>query len=103
MAIQSATLLCGQLLARPDVRSDTSGSSQACNAVRYGYAIAWHTNFSRRLRMAALFAHLFMRPVPTRIATELLEHFPQLLTEGARWSGKAEPLRGARRFDAART
>ena len=43
-----------------------------------------------------------MRPVSTRIATGLLERFPQLLTEGARWSGKAEPLRGARQFDVAR-
>ena len=58
--------------------------------------MAWRRNFSRRLHVAALFAHLFMRPVSTRIATTLLERFPQLLTEGARWSGKAEPLRGAR-------
>ena len=64
--------------------------------------MAWRRNFSRRVYMAALFAHLFMRPVSTRIAVRLLKHLPQLLTEGARWSGKAEPLRAADQFDVAR-
>jgi hypothetical protein len=44
-----------------------------------------------------------MRPAATRVATRLLERFPQLLTEGARWSGKTDPLRGSRSFDGART
>jgi hypothetical protein len=88
-------------LARPDVRSDRSRSSQLLEGIRHDYEMAWRRNFSRRMRMAALFAHLFMRSVSTRIATGLLERFPQLLTEGARWSGKAEPLRGVRQFDAA--
>jgi hypothetical protein len=43
----------------------------------------------------------FMRPVSTRIAATLPEHFPQLLTEGARWTGKAAPLRGTRSFERA--
>lgn len=93
IAIQSATLLCGQLMARPELRSDLPRSGQTLEGIRHDYATAWHSNFSRRLYMAAVFAHLFMRPVSTRIATRLLERFPQLLTEGARWSGKAEPLR----------
>lgn len=103
MAIQSATLLCGRLIAQPEVRSATAVSSQMPESIRHDYAMAWRRNFSRRLRMAAFFAHLFMRPVPTRIATSLLERFPQLLTEGARWSGKAAPLRGAREFDLAQS
>jgi flavin-dependent dehydrogenase len=103
IAIQSATLLCGQLIAHPDVRSDQSRSSRALEGIKHAYAMAWRRNFSRRLHMAALFAHLFMRPVATHIATGLLARFPQLLTEGARWSGKAEPLRGARQLDAARS
>lgn len=103
MAIQSATLLCGQLVARPDLRGDLSPSDQALEGIRHDYAMAWRRNFSRRLHTAALFAHLFMRPGSARIATHLLESFPQLLTEGARWSGKAEPLRGAHRMDVARS
>jgi flavin-dependent dehydrogenase len=103
MAIQSATLLCGQLIARLEVPSDPSRSSQALDGIRHDYAMAWRRNFSRRLYMAALFAHLFMRPVPARIAARLLERFPQFLTEAARWSGKAEPLRVARPFDLAQS
>ncbi|MBL1260741.1 MAG: NAD(P)/FAD-dependent oxidoreductase [Thiotrichaceae bacterium] len=94
MAIQSSTLLCGQLIAHLQLPSAASCSRHSLEAVRRDYAKAWHTNFSRRLRISALFAHLFMRPLTTRIATGLLQHFPQLLTEGARWSGKTEPLRG---------
>lgn len=101
MAIQSATLLCGQLLARPDVRSDPSRSRQLLEGIRQDYAIAWRRNFSQRLYLAALFAHVFMRPVSSRIATQLLAYFPRLLTEGSRWSGKTEPLRDALRFDVA--
>jgi menaquinone-9 beta-reductase len=103
MAIQSATLLCGQLLAHPEMRGGSSVRSQVLETIRHDYAMAWRRNFSRRLHMAAFFAHLFMRPVPTRIAAGLLERFPRLLTEGARWSGKAEPLRGAHPFEAVRS
>lgn len=103
MAIQSATLLCGQLLAQPEVRGDVSRSSRALEAVHRDYPVAWRRNFSRRLHVAAVLAHLFMRPVTTRMATQLLARFPQLLTEGARWSGKAEALRGGDQFEAAQS
>ncbi len=102
MAIQSATLLCEQLLARPELRCDLHLRARH-RRIRRDYALAWRRNFSRRLHMAAAFAHLFMRPVSTRIASRLLKRFPQLLTEGARRSGKAQPLRGAAPFGAART
>jgi flavin-dependent dehydrogenase len=95
MAIQSATLLCELLIARLDVRSQLPHSTQTFEEIRHDYAIFWRGNFSRRLHMAALFAHLFMRPVSSYIVTGLLKRFPQLLTEGACWSGKAEPLRHA--------
>jgi len=93
IAIQSAALLCEQLIARPELRSDRVGSTDAFRGVRADYALAWRTNFSRRLFAAAAFSQVFTRPIPTRIATAMLRRFPQLLTEGARWSGKAQPLR----------
>jgi flavin-dependent dehydrogenase len=96
IAIQSATLLCEQLLARPELRSGLHRTGQALEGVRRDYAMAWRRNFSRRLYSAAVFAHLFMRPVSTRIATTLLARFPQLLTEGARWSGKVQILENRR-------
>jgi len=103
MAIQSAALLCEQLIARPALRGNPHRAGRMQAGVRRDYALAWRRNFSRRLHMAALFAHLFMRPASTRVATTLLQRLPHLLTEGARWSGKTEPLRGARAFDAARS
>ena len=103
MAIQSATLLCGHLIARLEVRSDLPLPEQAFDAIRRDYARAWRRNFSGRLYIAALFAHLFMRPVSARIVTRLLAYCPQLLTAGARWSGKAAPLRARCEFDVARS
>jgi flavin-dependent dehydrogenase len=92
IAIQSAYLLCEQLVSRRDVRL----SKDVLDAVRSEYAAAWRSNFSRRLQVAALLAHLFMRPVPTRLATFALQCVPPLLTLGARWSGKIQPLQRAR-------
>jgi menaquinone-9 beta-reductase len=107
MAIQSATLLCGQLLSHPDMRGRTAASGTALqelrSAIRRDYEAAWRMNFSWRLRMAAFYAHVFMRPLTTRIAMALLRSFPALLTRGAGWSGKAQPLRGARRVNMAGT
>ena len=103
IAIQSATLLCEQMTAHPELRCDRRTSEQALRRIRRDYALAWRRNFSRRLYLAAAFAHVFMRPVSTRIAITLLERFPQLLTASARLSGKAQPLRGAHLFGGARS
>lgn len=102
IAIQSAFLLSEQLNAR-SARGDPVLSNQVLESIRHNYEIAWRYNFSRRIRVAALFAHLFMRPVTSHIVTGCLERFPRLLTEGARWSGKTETFRHARRFDVARS
>ena len=93
IAVQSATLLCEQLIAHPELRSAHASSAPVLESVRDEYARAWRNNFSRRLVVAAALAHVVMRPASTRIAVALLKHFPRLLTEGARWTGKAEPLR----------
>ena len=103
MAIQSACLLCEQLIARQDRLRYTAFSSHVIESVRHEYAATWRRNFSRRLHVAALFAHLFMRPICTRLAAGMLERVPQLLTWGARWSGKADRLRSARQFDVAQS
>ena len=107
MAIQSATLLCGLLLSRPDIRGTPATPVTALHelrsSIRRDYEAAWRMNFSGRLRMAAFYAHVFMRPSTTGIAVALLRSFPSLLTRGASWSGKAQPLRGARRYDMAGT
>ena len=94
IAIQSAALLCEQLIARPELIRDGASAVSACKAARAHYAAAWRANFSPRLLVAAVFAGVFTRPFATHIATTLLERFPQLLAEGARWSGKVRPFRG---------
>jgi 2-polyprenyl-6-methoxyphenol hydroxylase-like FAD-dependent oxidoreductase len=96
IAIQSAVLLCEQLIAHPQLTCDGAGVASAFEDCRARYAAAWRSNFSPRLFAASVFASVFTRPLATRIATGLVESFPQLLAAGARWSGKAQPLRGMR-------
>jgi flavin-dependent dehydrogenase len=76
MAIQSACLLAEQLLA-------PGGDHEA----------RWRSNFVTRIRAAALFAQLAMRPATAQVMRALIERAPRLLTWGAAWSGKARPLR----------
>jgi hypothetical protein len=86
MALQSAWLLCAQLLA-DEPRQGLS------DAVRQGelarrYAAQWQQAFAPRMRLAALFAHVAMRPRLAKPALALLQRWPKLLTWGASWGGK---------------
>lgn len=92
MAIQSAHLLCEQLITSR-VRQPSPAVLETIHAA---YEAAWRRNFSSRLRVAALFAHLFMRPLGARLAAITLKLVPGLLTRGARWSGKNQSLRSVR-------
>jgi flavin-dependent dehydrogenase len=89
MAIQSAWLLCGHLGAR----GSTVLSEDALAAIGRDYERSWHANFRTRIRAAALFAHLAMRPSAAQPIAALVERAPGILTLGARWSGKARSLR----------
>ena len=53
------------------------------------YADEWRRQFTPRLRLAAAFAHLAMRPGLASPLLALLGRWPSLLTEAARWGGKA--------------
>jgi 2-polyprenyl-6-methoxyphenol hydroxylase-like FAD-dependent oxidoreductase len=86
MALQSAALLCSLLLARPGTPAVPDGSVQA--GLQHRYAAAWRKEFAPRLRLAAVFAHLAMRPRPAAALTQLVRVWPALLTQGARWGGK---------------
>jgi 2-polyprenyl-6-methoxyphenol hydroxylase-like FAD-dependent oxidoreductase len=90
MAIQSAWLLCGRLLARDDsVRyGDPATRSGALAEVGRDYAAAWRRSFAARIRLAALFAHLAMRPQSSALLLPLLRRWPGLLTTGARLGAK---------------
>ena len=87
MAMQSAWLLCAQLL-RPAARRDGLANTAWQSSVRRRYAAEWRRHFAPRLRLAASLAHLAMRPALTSPWLGLLGRWPALLTQGARRAGK---------------
>jgi flavin-dependent dehydrogenase len=87
MALQSAWLLCALLIDR-EQREKIPDQAQQRQAARR-YAAQWHHHFASRLRLAAAFANLAMRPLPTALFAKVGATWPSLLTLGARWGGKA--------------
>lgn len=86
MALQSAALLVSVLLGRSGVGAVPGATVQA--GLQRRYAAAWRKAFVPRLRLAAVFAHLAMRPRSARAMMKLAGIWPGLLTRGARWGGK---------------
>lgn len=84
MAMQSAWLLCGYLAMQRAML--IAGGSQ--RQIQRDYAQAWRRNFTPRIRLAALFAHLAMRPAMASGLLPILRRRPDLLTLAARLSGK---------------
>jgi flavin-dependent dehydrogenase len=85
MALQSAWLLCGHLLASDRLDARDAGRSRA---LARRYRADWQRAFGPRLRLAALFAHAAMRAAPAELLLGLATRWPGLLTRGARWGGK---------------
>jgi flavin-dependent dehydrogenase len=88
MAMQSSWLLGETLVAR----GTKNLSPRELDEVGREYTALWKKNFAPRIRAAACFAHLAMRPATANALLPLLKLFPQILTIGARWSGKANQL-----------
>ncbi len=88
MAIQSAWLLARQLVAR----QDEAVALRALPEIGAAYGRDWKSSFTARVRAAAAFAHLTMRPGVTAFYLPLLKQFPRILTLGAYLSGKAAQL-----------
>jgi flavin-dependent dehydrogenase len=86
MALQSAALLCSHLLGQ---RAGSAVPGLAAQAgLQRAYVAAWRRQFVPRLRLAAVFAHLAMRPRTSAALVRLAQLWPRLLTQGARWGGK---------------
>ncbi len=79
MAIQSAGLLAGHLIATGPDHAASAGPD---------YARAWRRHFATRIHAAALFAHLAMNDGLRAGSLVMVESFPALLGWGARISGK---------------
>ncbi len=88
MAIQSAWLLCEQLIAR----REAVFSARTVKTIGLGYETTWRKNFALRIHAAAVFANLAMRPAAAKITLALLKRVPAMLNVGACLSGKAQPL-----------
>jgi hypothetical protein len=86
MALQSSWLLCGHLLGTDQPQSIASKVWQ--HEVGRRYAVEWRHHFASRLRLAAAFAHLAMRPVFSAPLVALARAWPAILTVGAKWGGK---------------
>ena len=90
MALQSAWLLCEQLL-KPGPRPallDAAWQGQMAHA----YATQWRRHFQTRVRLASVFAHAAMRPALAAPLLGLARAWPALLTLGAIQGGKTRYL-----------
>jgi 2-polyprenyl-6-methoxyphenol hydroxylase-like FAD-dependent oxidoreductase len=85
MALQSAFLLAGHLIEQPARAIDAARALE----IHRAYGAAWRSAFALRLRLAAVFAHIAMRPALSLPVTRLLGGFPPALTAAAHLSGKA--------------
>ncbi len=86
MALQSAWLLCAQLLGGTQRALAPAADWQ--REVARSYARQWRRVFGPRLRLAAVFAQLAMRPRGAALLLALVRAWPGLLTRGAVWGGK---------------
>jgi 2-polyprenyl-6-methoxyphenol hydroxylase-like FAD-dependent oxidoreductase len=85
MALQSSFLLAGHLIEQPARAIDAARALE----IHRAYRSAWRNAFALRLRLAAIFAHIAMRPVLSLPVTRLLGGCPALLTAAAQLAGKA--------------
>ena len=88
MAMQSSYLLCRHLLERPD----EAVAGRALQEIGRAYSAEWQARFATRIRAAAVFAHLAMRPSSARWLLPILKQFPATLTWGAALSGKTSVM-----------
>ncbi len=87
MAIQSAFMLCAQLIPR---RAELlSGDSQKCSEIGRSYASEWRRSFASRIRVASVVSQLAMKPSVGVLLKPLLRRWPGMLTATARMGGKA--------------
>jgi flavin-dependent dehydrogenase len=92
MAMQSSYLLCRHLTEH-QVDAVAGRDHQRIGSA---YAADWRRHFAVRIRAAAVFAHVAMRPAAGPIVLPLLRRFPGILTIGAQLSGKANLMARSR-------
>ena len=103
MALQSAFVLAASIAPLRDQMLDPATAESAQRRAIAEYEALWRRRFARRLGVAAVFAHVAMRPALARAAWPLLRRWPGVLTHGARFSGKTRCAPEAARLVAAST
>lgn len=88
MAIQSAWVLSNLLIKN----SAQTRSRQDLKSIGKIYTQQWRAQFKNRIQVAALLAHITMRPYLMKLGLPLIQQFPRILTCGASLSGKATEL-----------
>ena len=99
MAMQSAWLLCAQLLeGAPHHRCGVPQKHSAQEVALWQAHIArrfarlWRRKFALRLHVAAVLAHAAMRPGWSALPLQLAQRWPSLLTRGVAWCGKTRTV-----------
>ena len=91
MAMQSAWLLARLLAAaRPRLCDASIREARIRDAIGRAYTVAWRRAFAPRIRAAAAIAHWAERPRLVQLVLPALQARPDLLSWGARLSGKAK-------------
>jgi flavin-dependent dehydrogenase len=90
MALQSSALLVDILMHPPSAKIDERSAARHQEA----YERAWRSAFVPRLRLAAFYGHVAMRPALAHPAREILRRWPTLLTHAAGLAGKARSSAG---------
>ena len=88
MALQSSFVLAALIGPERAGLVATASAAEAQRRALAEYEALWRRRFARRLRVAAAFAHVAMRPALARAAWPLVRRWPRVLTEGARLSDK---------------
>jgi flavin-dependent dehydrogenase len=84
MAIQSAWLLSHSLIAH----RNNLLLGKSLKEIGTLYTKQWHKHFAKRIHAASFFASLAMMPKMHALVLPILTQFPELLTLGAKLSGK---------------
>jgi len=85
MALQGAQLLARRLIAQ---QNDLTRDALALSGAEY--TAEWKVCFGTRVRAAAVFAYLALRPNVFALTLPVIARIPRILTFGARLSGKAQ-------------
>jgi len=88
MALQSAFVLAASIGPSRFELVTAATASDAQRRARADYESIWRRRFTHRLRVAAAFAHVAMRPALARVAWPVARRWPGVLTAGARLSDK---------------